>query len=330
LNRLGIYLLLFVVIFLAGTKALFAEPSQPVIQTSVGNINFSFSKEDGVCLFYRGVNLIRRSTLVVHYGNWSAPYFTYVKGETTASIQPVDGGKEVVLNHSSDSFTGVHKIRIYPDKISFEFHGRMLQGISDGMMDYDLGYFSANPLAGCPFNAKGGDTPISSTFPLLPRKQDDYLFPQTVKTLEIDSRIGRISMDVTGDLAGLTCFDARKNHGAWAERSPIFWIGAFHQPLTADKEYTHTVTLSFHSDPMIPAGIQKGKGNQVSVIESKQVRLSTADQLLIIPEPKQLRVRSHDFTINSKTRIVVSKTATQKDLSGARLFCEDLAIICKQ
>lgn len=298
-----------------------------------GPMKLSFnSGGNGFALRYSGVSLIKESTLWVHNPSWAEHYYGYSNAANDIQITDVDGGKQAVINHISPSFNGRHIVTLTPNSATFEFHYKVVGNIDDADMEYCFGYISASPIAGCPFSAETTQGTVTGVVPQIAKfsgMEESQLFPGDFRKLVLDTRIGKVTIQVTGDPDGLTIFDARKNVQPWAEVNPVFWCGVLGKHLDKNTEYVQKVTISVEPSTAKQVPVIEPVSAKVTATETNSVRQPASGPVLVIPEPKSITFQKGDFPLNAKTQIVVANDAKEKDRIGAKLFADEVKDLYK-
>lgn len=310
------------------TSIAYAESTGSIKNMESGKWNLSFSANNGFSLDYAGVSLIRSSTLVVHTGKFTSQYFNYTHGNNKISVKDIPQGKEVTILHFSKEFTGTHTISLLPDKIIFRFDYGMEPDGPEGKMDYCLGYFSAQPFAGRTYHADTTEGDKSGIIPLHWQKADENFTPEYFRNLTLDSAIGKLNIKIEGDLEGQKLLDFRNGAIAAARSTPILWCGLFQKALETGKRYSQTITISIEPTPKkeLPLRMVNGSGVKIQTVDKSQN--PPGDEILIIPQPKEIKSLPGSFKLNADTRVVVAEDASDKDFSGALLFASDLSNMC--
>lgn len=315
---------LAIILFLLCTSGSFAIQNS-ISHLKVGPMDLCFNSGSvGFSLQYGGVSMIRDSELWVHNPGWNEHYYGYTVGTREVSVKDIPGGKEAIINHHSTWFEGQHRVTLLPDRVTFEYKYKMIKAVPEADMEYGIGNISAPLIIGCPFKASSSDgISYEGTVPVRTKSSDlddTLLIPNTFKTLSINSRIGKINIQVSGQPAGLSMFDDRKSTFADEGKNQVFWCGVLGTEMELNKEYTQTVTISITPIPekqKVPVPIETAK---TSVSEYKDLITPTAGPLVIIPHPKKLEILDGNFKLTDQTQIVVADNADEKDRSGATTF----------
>ncbi|MEN6356919.1 MAG: beta-N-acetylhexosaminidase [Armatimonadota bacterium] len=299
-----------------------AEPTGSTHNTKVGKWNLSFTHDLGFILSYNNVNIIRSTGLTIHNGNSNSQYFSYYYGNNDISVQDIAQGKVVTIKHSSKSFSGSHTITLLPDRVIFQFDYALPKEITDGKMNmYAL--LSAQPIAGRAYQASGTKGDISGIIPVHWEKSGKNYAPDYLTEATFDSVLGKLKIKVEGDLIGLRLLDYRSGEVGPSRWAPIFRVGIFNKDIEPGINHSQTITVSIEPAPEKERTARMPQGGEIKVIPTSNVQTPPSD-MIIIPEPKELKLLAGDFRLNADTKIVVADDATEKDYSGALLFTSDV------
>lgn len=313
----------FVVIaLLFSVCAVSAEPVGSIDGLNVGKWSLSFDRALGFILYYDNVSIIRSSGLVIHNGNPNSKYFSYDSGSNDISIQDIPRGKVVNIKHSGKSFSADQIVTLLPESVSFKLDYTIPQSISDARMNI-FDFISSQPIAGRAYSATGTKGNISGIIPVHWVESGKNYAPENLTDATFDSALGKLRIRVEGDLPGLRFYDYRSGEVGPSRRAPTFRAGLFNQKLAAGKSYSQTLTFSIEPTPKQARPERMPQGGEVKVIPTADVR-TPASKVLIIPEPKELKVLDGSFKINADTKVVVADDASRKDFSGALLFTSDV------
>ncbi len=322
MNLMALILAAFLLLAAAG----WSSADNSVRDLTVGKMCVNFSPKSGLSISYGGVSITKESTLWVHNANWSAHYYGYPEGKIDATTKDIPGGKEALIRHESSSFQGQHRITVLPDKVSIEFTYKLTANV-DGNMEYNLGYVSASPIAGRAFEAVTADGTVSGTVPVIAKSPDmrqSLLTPKPFRKLSVDSRIGKLTIEVSGDPAELSIFDARKNRQPWATRNPVFWCGTLGKDLEVGKEYVQTVTIQVDPGIEREKPVNVGAGGDIFPKDVDSLRVPAACSVVVIPEPKEMKLLAGDFQLTPETKLVVADSAAPEDRYGAECFADEV------
>ncbi len=297
---------------------------------SAGKMSASFNSGQGLSVSYDGVQIIRDSSMWVHNPAWNYHYYGLPHMRDDVQVRDIEGGKEAVITHKSESFDGQYKLTILPDTLRLEFRYKLLKDVSDADMEYCFGNLCAPPIIGRRFRAitqtgeaKEGTVPVTPTKRYTP---GNALGDGAVSRLEIDSRLGKMTIEVSGDPPAITTFDNRLSQWEKADVTPVFWCGVLGTHLEFGKEYAQTITLTIHPAGKLrqPAARVAGKPIPRQRID---LRSPTSGPVYVIPEPQEMKLTDGDFVLTERTKIVVGDAAKPEDLRGAKSFAEEVKLL---
>jgi len=325
--RLGF---LCVIVALLATVCFSAEVKTDTIRDlKSGDWVFNFSPNNGVNLSYKGINIIRFSTMDINSGQGSNSMISFSKGPVKVNTRDITGGKEVQIHLNCKAFNGTQTIHLLNNKATFQWDYAMSPDVSNGLMDYCFGYLSGQLLAGRPYTLKCNNTVKTGVFKITGAKIDLNYADRLYQEGTFDTALGKMRVNVSGDLAGLMLLEFRGGPHPFARKAPVLWSGIFNKKMEPGKKYSQTVTLSIDPAPLPKRTVRNPQGKSVEVTPVKEAFTSPGGDLLIIPEPKSLSAQTGYFLINKDTQIVVTDEATEKDLSGAELLTREIAEIYK-
>jgi len=292
----------------------------------VGNLAFGYT-DAGVNLKYKGVSVIRRSTLYVVSPGWTKLLFGHNNVTRNITSSDVPGGKVVTVSMANDVFSAKYTVTMLEsDAVTIDFAYRLLQDVP-AEMEYCLGYLSAPILADSAFEADTVDGRKSGVVPQAPTTADqrEAMLVPPFHRLRFDSRLATMTLEISGDEPNLVIFDARKDPQPWARETPVFWcgLGVPQRPIRYGKECHVIARLSFvpRSDAKTAAPLRP---ESVNVIDAKDARLPASDPITIIPEPKSAEFTDGDFAISAETAIVLPDEPTEDDRFAAECLAEEL------
>jgi hypothetical protein len=296
-------------------------------QIKAGPLDFQFnSRYGGFVLNYEGVSIIKEADFWIVNSDWTQHYYKFsLEGEVTVETQ---GDKQIMrIPHENKVFKGEHLISATENELEIQLKYQLVQDLDDVVMESCLGYFSASVIAGCPFKAEMIDgTTLEGIIPqtaLYPDNERSMLAPKPLRRLKIKSRIGQITIEVSGEPDGITVIDSRKNPIEWARKYPIFWAGVMETKLKPFEEKMQTIRIRFEP---ISKSTQKEiapKGTP-EVEESAELRMPPAPSVVVIPEPKEMVLLDNDFVLTPETKIVVAEKADAADFYGAKSFANEI------
>ncbi|HEY0076407.1 MAG TPA: glycoside hydrolase family 20 zincin-like fold domain-containing protein [Abditibacteriaceae bacterium] len=215
---------------------------------------FNFEGARGVSLSYAGVPLIRQSSLYVVKPGWTG--LLYDGRQQKYQVTRTDGAQPTLhaVGANEDFQAEYHLEALDEHRFRYRFRGELKRDVP-AALEFSAGYFNANLLANRPFRAQtaGGEKHgIVPTFPLTSEQLANDLAPH-FKTLEFDSRLGRLNIEVTSD-ARVVFFDARRDTQDWAKSAPVFWCGwqAGMQPLRFGAPVTFEMLIRLDPHPVKP------------------------------------------------------------------------------
>lgn len=284
---------------------------------------------DGLSVTYDGVQIIRDTSMWVHNPQWTYNYYGLPHMKDPVHLRDIDGGKEAVLTHRSAEFEAVETITVTENKLVRQLDFRLTKDIKDADLDYCFGTICAAPILGKPFTAmtNRGKT-VTGTVPVLCRSRDPWsaqLTPDPFKSMTIDSRVGRITIEVSGSPDSIIMMDYRLNQYESADVRPVFWAG-MNAHLEYGRNYSQTIALTINPMPDKPDRAP-AQPVEAAIKEEPDLRAPYAGQLHVIPEPQQMKQTDTDFLIDKDTPIVIGEGAFSEDYRGARSFAEEVKLL---
>lgn len=313
------------VILLLLTIAIPALGQMPKTYT-MNNFDFSYTKS-GVTLRYKGVTVIRKSSLYVVGPGWTSLLFGHHLVEQTITSEEIPGGKLIKVAMKNDVFSATYSVTLLAsDEATIDLQYRLLEDVP-AEIEYCLGYFSAPLIADCAFDADTVDGHNAGVVPYAAKSsnQNESMLVPPFHRLQIDSRLGPIELTVTGDNDGLTIFDARRDPQPWAREAPIFWcgLGSPVRPLPYGRDLHCTARIKFapNNDVTIAPDIRP---ESVKITDVKDAKLPMDEMVKVIPEPKSMDLTGNDFAITRDTLIVLPDQPTDADRFAAECLNEEL------
>jgi len=258
-----------------------------------------FSGPRGLTVAYRGVPIIRQSTLYVVKPGWTGVLFDQRLQAPEITPQPNAAGASLRVTAASDVFRAEHRLEALDDRrFRLRFEGRLLQDVP-AELEYGAGYFNANLLAARPFRAdtvSGRRAGVVPAFPATSGQVENDLAP-SFRSLEFDSRIGKLRLEATADQR-VMFFDARRDTQDWAKAAPVFWCGlgvpARRLTYGAPVKLELLLTVEPHAVPQAAAAPLElpEKWRAVPAAQSSVDR-----PLLLIPRPKSVKRGKGGFSI---------------------------------
>lgn len=282
-----------------------------------GKIQLGFTQSEGFKLDFGGSSVLTESCLWVDY-------FDYGADTVDTSTRDIQGGKEMVVHVSNPIFDGEHDVTVVGNKVTFDFRYHILPTAKPTPIDYNLGFLSAPLVTGRPFSTEavgGNESGIVPLKALGVRYFDGILVKNPFRKMVFDSRIGRITLEAQDVPNDLQVYDWRGLHVTWAEKNPALLIGS--KSMAKPGEVVHSiVTLTI--DPSTPAVKPESALAKPAIREVAGVRKTTAQPVVVIPEPQEMHLQKNDFLLTSNATIVVADAAKPEDLRGAESFAEEV------
>ncbi|HEY3411937.1 MAG TPA: glycoside hydrolase family 20 zincin-like fold domain-containing protein [Armatimonadota bacterium] len=302
----------------------FAAGPAPLADLSAGHLRFSLSKSSGMELTVRGVPFIRESTFYIVKPGWTGAYLNQDKDdpEVTTSSE----GRTKVATATFDKLNAYAKYRfeVRPDdtfKVTLTFASKGPESV----VEYDAGYLNANILQGAKFTAETVKGKVSGVVPLFAKSADQVeskLAPNMSHAV-FETAFGRIEMTVEGtsDITkSLTLFDARKGGQDWARKNPIFWLG-IGVPAPALPPGEHTITITWKFGEPAQRTVVASAAGKAKVVPVKVAQSPFVVETPVIPRPKEMKpgkALAPFRVMPGKTRILISDTASEEEIQGAR------------
>ena len=290
-----------------------------------GNFEFSYTG-NGLALKYKGVTVIRRSSLYVVSPGWSKLLFGHHIVKPTYSEQDVPGGKQVKVTLANDNFTATYTVTMLDnDVVTIDLGYRLLKD-QPADMEYCLGYFAAPLLADAPFEAETVKGHKSGIVPHVAWSSDQHesMLVPAFDRLKIDSRLATIDMQVTGVDKDMVIFDARRESQPWAREAPIFWcgLGVPARPIKYGTECHSVMKMTF--SPRAGSKVAPEIEAASAITPVKDARLPADHAVQIIPKPKSVEYTYGDFIVNADTSIVLPDQPTADDKFAAECLTDEL------
>lgn len=293
---------------------------------TMNNFDFSYTK-GGATLKYKGVTVIRKSSLYVVTPGWTRLLFGHHIEDHTVTSESIPGGKLVKVTMGNDYFSATYDVTMLEsDEATIDLRYRLLKD-EPAEIEYCLGYFSAPLIADCTFESDTIEGRKVGTVPYAAKSSDQHesMLVPPFHRLKIDSRLGPMELTITGDNRDLVIFDARRDHQAWAKESPIFWCGygVPARPLSYGKEYRITARLKFsaHTTASIAPDIRP---ETVRISDIKDARLPMNELVKVAPAPKSMDLTGSDFSVTGNTLIILPDSPTDADRFAAECLNEEL------
>jgi len=326
-NKITIWL----IIVLVSGIAVGCSAGQRSFDFVSGKLAVSFYP-DSNCLSasYGGVFIIRNSSLWVHNPAWNHLFYGYNQIKDPIEIRNIEGGQEAVITHKNDDFIATQWVTIRGNTFTVRLKFKLARNIPDADLEYCLGTFCAAPITGRPFSAvTEKDVAVNGILPVYSHISDPFkcqITPDPFKKLHIDSRIGGITIEASGNPNTLFMMDYRRNLYEAADVVPVFWSG-MNQHLEYGKEYDQAITITITPPVNKPLPVVTPTSIEAKVNKVSNLRTAHFDPVYIIPEPQKMKLTNEAFTLDADTRIVVSNKATSEDLLGARSFAYEVKLL---
>lgn len=295
-----------------------------------GKLSASFNcGADGLSVSYGGVGIIRNSSMWLHNPSWTFNYYGLPHMKDAVQVRDIDGGKEALLTHRCPEFEADERITVKGNRLVRQLDFRLTKDVKDADLEYCFGTIHAAPILGRPFSAVlGGGKTVAGTVPVRCKTRDSWsaqLTPDPLKRIAFDSRIGKITIDVSGEPATMIITDYRLNQYESADAPPVFWAGT-NIHLEYGRRYSQTVTLTIDPLPDRPER-EPADPVETAATEHADLRVPSAGQVHVIPEPQQMKLTDVDFALDENTLIVVGETAYSEDCRGAQSFAEEVKLL---
>lgn len=293
---------------------------------TMNNFDFTYTN-GGVTLKYKGVTVIRKSSLYVVTPGWTRLLFGHHLENHTITSEEIPGGKLVKVAMKNDTFSATYNVTMLEsDEVTIDLRYRLLKD-EPAEIEYCLGYFSAPLIADCAFESDTVEGRKTGTVPYAAKSSDqrESMLVPPFHRLKIDSRLGPMELTITGDNKDLVIFDARRDSQAWAKESPIFWcgLGVPARPLEYGRELRISAKIKFfaHSGLSIAPDITP---DSVRINDVKDAKLPMDELVRIVPAPKSMDLTGNDFVITRNTLIVLPDNPTDADRFAAESLNEEL------
>lgn len=291
------------------------------------SVNFNCGGK-GLSVWYDDVCVIRESSMWLHNPGWNVHYYGLPQMSDKVEVRDIDGGKEAVVTHKSEFFDGTQTITVTADKVSVDFKSKLIKEIEDADMEYCFGKFCAAPILGRPYTGvthtgknEKGVVPIRATSP---DSWSQLLTSESFNKLEIDTRIGKMTLEVSGYPSSLMMMDYRLNQYHDIDEIPYFWCGTnWHYEY--GREYAGNVTLTMQ--PHAKAAAPKPVSIPAALVSDKNLRKAQYGPVYVIPEPQEMKLTQEAFRLTPSTMIVVADSAKRADLRGAMSFAEEVKLL---
>jgi len=312
-----------------------ARAASSVKGVSVEDLTAGFSPGNGLELTYRGVPIIRESSVWVVAPGWTSVYYGFGRsGPRVAHLEAVvqesqTGGKILMVEETKpDQMDLRYEVRLLPEgRVEIELSYRWLQD-KEADMEYAIGLLSAVPLVGATYEGEStaGET-FSGKIPFEAVSAEPFqaTLARSLKRLVFHSRLGDITLEAGGEDGGPILFDGRKNVMGWARPHPVFWCGylGFRIPQREWKTIRLDLKIAGRKalvkPPLSPA--VEGSG---AVQVREDVRIPATGPVRIIPRPHSMEILPGQFKVDARTKIVVGDKAAGADLRAGEVIQREL------
>jgi len=269
-------------------------------QAAENPLQVDFNGARGLTLKYRGVPVIRQSSLYIVKPGWAG--LLYDQRTQKQSITRSQSGElpKLTVTGENSVFRAQYQFEaVNESSFRIRFEGRLLQDVP-AAIEYAAGYFNANLIAGRPYQAQTKAGTIQGVVPVYPAsdEQSKNDLAPNFTSLDFDSRLGQMKVEVQC-AEQVTFFDARRDSQDWAKAAPVFWCGlmAGSWPLQVNKPVQLEMLISLHP---IPEPQPQELVLQPSVQEAPIAQGPGKHSLQIIPQPKRISwAESYNSAVNS-------------------------------
>lgn len=266
------------------------------VDERVGDLHFHYAQSPGVVLRAFDIPVLNTSLIAVVTPGWGDQYyvsFNNMNMMRDARVEDYEGGRRLVVHHvleegydSPFSATETHAIlpgNVYKVTLDFFFDSD-----DPAILEWRVGGFNPNLVAGVPFSATLADQSISGVVPYEAAGPTAAVttVARNFHDLTINSRIGEIVIESTPG-EDLVLFDYRKNHYAMDD-NPMFWFGYLERPIPARQSMRYEYTIRFPEQLATDARDAGDKAVVASPGEDATVRIPNLERNHIIPLPKSV------------------------------------------
>jgi hypothetical protein len=309
---------LFIAVLLLFSAVGIVSAAANTASVASGDIRLGFTPKEGFKLDYKGSSVFTESCLWVDY-------FDYGSDTISALSRDIPGGKEIDVHCTNPIFDGLHNVKVIGNTVTFDFKYHLLPGVEPKSIQYNVGFLSAPLITGRGYQTEaigGSESGIVPLKALGERYFDGCLVKNPFKKIVFNSRIGKISVQAEGVPNNLQMYDWRGLHVTWAEKAPVFLLGAPVSIAKAGHEVHSVVTVTI--EPLSSAPKPEITASEPSVREVDGLRKTTPQPVIVIPEPQKMEIRDGDFRLTDGTQVVVGDSAKEEDLRGAKSFAEEV------
>lgn len=280
--------------------------------------SFEFSPSRGFSLAYDEIPVIRQSTLYVVEPGWTG--VRYNQEQTDHEIDRDAAGRVLSVEGENDTFASRYRFEAVDDTtFRIQFHGTLRRDV-EAELEYAIGYFNADLLARRAFSAETESETLEGYVRDFPESSDAHAndLAPNFRNLEIDSRLGTLSLEVDAGNERVLFFDARRSAQGWARHAPVFWcgLGLPARPLTYGEPFEVEMTITI--DPADLAA-PEDEGEFTVSSEPAPAGQSQRDRpIRIIPTPKHAELKDEGgFLLKDGVRWSVSAPESDEPLLDA-------------
>ncbi len=249
-----------------------------------------FAGPRGLSLAYRGVPIIRRSSLYVVKPGWSGLIFDGRSQKN--SLEKRENGALHVASENADFAAQYDLIPVDEKNFEMRFKGELRRD-TPAQIEFAAGYFNANLIANRPFQSqKNGiiSSGVVPAFPTISGLMENDLAPDSQK-LEFDSRIGKIEVEVESK-SRVVFADARRDSQNWAKEAPVFWLGwmAGAQPLKFGAPVEMTLKIRVDA-PFFDPKTRPQQSIQPALQPVPDAVSRRDEPLEVVPRPQKMTVK---------------------------------------
>jgi hexosaminidase len=295
-----------------------------------GGWHVRFTPGSGVALWFHGVPVTTQSTVYFVKPGWTGVLYDCRAGRPTVTVQEDQGDAVLTVHDASDSADVTQNVTLSSDGTATTDLAYALRRDVPGEIEYAAGYLSAPLMADDSFQAVTADGPRQGTVPIVPASADEKAseFLPSFRALTLQTRMGTLQINVSGDWPDFVCFDARKNTQSWAQDAPIFWmgLGVTAHPLHYEGGRTFHVITRYHFAPSSPVilPLNSLRSATFPVTGWSNARVPITPLPVVIPQPKHITLSGERLRLDSHTRLVIADHATSRDREAALAVQSDL------
>lgn len=323
---------LLIGLMLLSVQATFAA-SNTTADVTQGDWRAVYSPQRGISLWYKRVPVTTQSTLYFVKPGWAGILYDQRAETPIISVDEKGGSKIITIQTHNANLTVGYTITLSTDdSVTTELHYSLNQNIP-GELEYAAGYLNAPLLAGMPFSAQTANGSREGVIPDTTPGTDQLKnrFVPTFRDLTVQTRIGALNIQVSGDWPDFVCFDARRDPQGWAQEAPIFWmgLGVLPHPLDyAGGKTFHVVTRYQFAPSAITAPVAPpiaANATQPRLIDLAEAYAPQNGSPVVIPQPKSMIFTGKEMGVNAQTRLVIADDATAQDKEAAVVVQQTLS-----